>query len=414
MQVYYERVYRFFLGSWLLMMLNFSGAFSLPKQVLLLILLALSTFELLVGLKKLSLNVCFFLVLWLFLCSLSYLHGLKNGYVESYSLLNYVFLTPVVCYLIASTITRERLFFVNKILIISLSVAILISFLYASHIFGLIRIPDTVLQMGFFGGVKMSSDMLEMRMSNQSGLIFLVPYISTLLVFYKGKARAWLCMLLFLSLLITIISGRRALQIIFLFGLVVAYFVYVYHSKNITHIIVNTIVIAVISLFAIYGVFQVISIVSEIENPINAFINTLLMGFDSSQKSTTVRAEQVVALLDFWDKSPVIGHGLNSHPTYLRSTTDKWSYEFVYLAFFSQNGIILGLLFMSSFLIIWLKMWSKFKLDNELSIYFISILNGSLCYFIAAGTNPMIQFYWFWVLFLIPLSTSFNSSRCII
>lgn len=400
----YELTYRLVFSSWLVMMLNFSGAFSSIKQALLLILIFFAWYEIACGVSKVSYKVCVFITLWVSSFFLSYIHGLSRGYDDSWSLLNYIFLTPIICYTLSSTINLDRLFFLNRVLILSLVVAIFFSFLFALFIFGMIMIPDSLLTSGFFGGVKISSDILEMRMSNQSALIFLIPYVSTLLVFHSGKLRWCLIILVLLSLSIVMISGRRALQFMTLFGFFLSYIVYVLHAKKITNVVLVTIAILILFPLIAYGVLQLISVMSGVDNPIDAFVNTISMAFDSSQKSTRDRSEQVIALLEFWNSSPVWGHGLNSYPSYLRSQTDKWSYEFVYLAFFSQNGIILGMLFLSIFFLIWRKMWFGFRLDVQQSRIFIALLVGSICYFIAAGTNPMIQFYWFWVVFLVPLN----------
>uniref|UniRef100_UPI0011AFD2F6 O-antigen ligase family protein n=1 Tax=Vibrio jasicida TaxID=766224 RepID=UPI0011AFD2F6 len=378
--------------------------FSLTKQFLLVLLILFSIYELAINKVRLNYNVCLFIFSWISIFSVSYLHGLFRGYEASYSLLNYVFLTPVICYLISCTINNERFEFFNKSILFSLYLAVVVSFIYAAHIFGLIKIPDFILSAGFFGGVKISSDVLEMRMSNQSALIFLIPYAMVLISFYTGRERKKILLLVFLSLLIVVLSGRRALQIITIFGALLAYLVYLLSSKDFNRVIVNTFFIACAIIATFFVIFHVISIVSGIEDPIKALFNTLLLAFDSSQKSTTVRSEQVVALINFWNESPLFGHGLNSHPSYLRSDTDKWSYEFVYLAFFSQNGVFLGMVFLSVFLILWRRMWIGFRLQRENSKYFAALLVGSICYFIAAGTNPMIQFYWFWVIFLVPLN----------
>ncbi|PSV46782.1 hypothetical protein [Photobacterium indicum] len=401
---FYELIYRSFLGLWLFMMLAFSGDFTNFKLIILVVLLSLTLFELTQFRVNYSLKSYAVLLIWLFLVTFSYLHGLVIGFKFSFSLLFYTVLTPIICFLLAARINSARLKFVNSILIISLGFILFLSFYYIGFRLGFYSIPAWMLEMRAFGGIKITDEQLEIRLASQSSLIFLLPYIATLLFF--GKKRLLYTTFLIVGLIVVIFSGRRALQILFFLGLICSAVIYAYESRMSISSLFRLLLASVFFIFCMSIIFDIISMFTDLKNPLATFINTILLSFDSSKGGGVERQEQAYALFNFFAESPFFGSGLNSHPQYTRNASEPWSYEWVYLALLAQGGLILFSFFL---LVCFLILYSNFIKGRELfecdsGMVFYAILTGGICFIIAGSTNPMIYFSWFWFLCFI----SFN------
>jgi hypothetical protein len=149
-----------------------------------------------------------------------------------------------------------------------------------------------------------------------------------------------------------------------------------------------------------------VSFTTDLVSPFTTFSNTILLAFDSTEGGGVIRKLQSDHLFDFLSEAPLLGHGLNSHPNFIRSVEEPWSYEWVYLAFLAQNGLIASI---SMFVVISFVLMSSFRrvrLNPFLPVHLIclAIVNGSVCFFVAGSSNPMIYFSWFWFLFFLLIN----------
>ena len=109
--------------------------------------------------------------------------GVLNGFSIDYSLINIYFITPIVAFLLASIIDSEKRFiYLNKALI---HITMFICLLDIIYILSRINILPFNFSFKIFGSTVISSNKLEFRITNQSSLMFLLPYVVSL-YFTKG------------------------------------------------------------------------------------------------------------------------------------------------------------------------------------------------------------------------------------
>ncbi|MEZ9539114.1 O-antigen ligase family protein [Shewanella sp. 10N.286.51.B8] len=408
---FYEYIYRTALFGFLFLMLNFSGDFTILKLIVLIVLFGFSLFE--VFFRKgifISKKFVGFLLLLLSLFSVSYLHGLSNGFEFSTSLLNSIILMPLICAVLSVVINKERLLFINNTLVVATAFLLLLSFFYVGSKVGLYQMPSFLVEMKTFGGVKIGEEQLEFRLTNQPSLIFLLPYISTMLFFDKSSNKKLLSILMFFGFIIVVLSGRRSLQVLFFFGIFLNVLLYILKYnvdlKFLFRLLFGSLVFVVILII----IFEIIGYITGLKSPLDTFLNTVLLAFDKNDASGAIRNYQAEVLLNYFNDSPIYGHGLNSHPVYIRNAIEKWSYEWVYLAFLAQNGFLITMVLLSCFVGIALKLLMNFKCSDRVeNTIFGSIFSGYVCFVIASSSNPMVYFSWFWFLSIIVFNGCFKN-----
>ena len=185
--IFYEYIYRFFLGFWLFLLIVFSGDFGSFKMVIMLIIVAISTIEVIYKGVNFPKNAIFCLIGWLIFALLSYAHGIVRGYEFSFNLFNYFIVTPIFCFILSNNINLKRLFYLDKVVLFSLVFILFLSFLYIGFRLDFYNLPPSFMSMKAFGGTKITDTQLEVRLASQGSLIFLLPYISTKLLFSNGN-----------------------------------------------------------------------------------------------------------------------------------------------------------------------------------------------------------------------------------
>ncbi|MBD1577919.1 hypothetical protein HC723_16105 [Vibrio sp. S11_S32] len=400
--------YKVFLGVWLMLMLVFSGDFSLLKALVLLLLIALSLIIIIFDKPLFDFKYLVYMAIWLFLSLSSYFYGVYNGFEFSVSLFLYMIVTPIICFVLSSCINKDRMLFINEVLLFSTLIIIIISLYYIAYRVGMLSMPSWLSGLNTFGGSKIMADKLEVRLSSQPSLIFLVPYLTTMLIF-KGKANKFLIIsLISLSFLVVIFSGRRALQLLFFLGFFINILLYNYKFGLSFNSIIKIFIGLCLFVFLLILAFEVVGYYSGLSNPLLAFITTITSSFDSTVGGGVQRYEQAIHLWKYFTEFPLFGHGLNSHPSYLRNIDEKWSYEWVYLALLSQSGVLYFIYTFGGFFILASKLLKRFKnYDDVYFPIFGGIFNGFVCFLIAGATNPMFYFSWFWFLAFIIFNDEF-------
>jgi len=403
--ILYEHIYRFFLGFWLFLLIAFSGDFGSFKMIIMMIIVGISVVEILYKGINFSKNAIVCLLIWLTFVIISYAHGLIRGYEFSFNLFNYFIVTPIFCFILSNNINIKRLIYIDKVILFSFIFILFLSFLYIGFRLDFYNLPPSIMDMKAFGGTKITDTQLEVRLASQASLIFILPYISTKLVFSNKNKGLYSC-LLFLGFVVVFFSGRRSLQILFFLGLAINLLYILYTYKISVSFILKSILFLFLSVFVLYLFFEVIASITGLNNPLNTFIKTILLSFDSKVGGGIVRKAQSIHLINFINEAPLFGNGLNSHPIYIRNVEEPWSYEWVYLAFLAQNGLLFSFI---TFMTLVFAMMVSFKKaiahsSNQARFIILGIVNGSICFLIAGSSNPMVYFSWFWFLFLIPIT----------
>lgn len=396
------------LSVWLCMMIVFSGDFTSLKTAILGIVLALTLVRVFYTGWPYSLHSTICLLIWLILAISSYIHGLMRGYEFSLSLFFYMIVTPAICFLLASSLNEKKLQVIHYTLVVSYILILVFSYIYIAYRLNLITLPVFLRDLNMFGGTKISDDYLEVRMTNQPSLIFLMPYFSVFLLFSKEKL--FYTSLVFLGFVVVVFSGRRALQVLFFLGLAISSFCYFYDTKISFQKMMKVAILGLFFILLGYFSFELIGSLSGISNPFETFLKTILSSFDSKTGGGIQRHIQSIELLELFSKSPIFGSGLNSHATYIRNISEPWSYEWVYLAFLSQNGIVISIILL---IFIFILLRSQVYVANrnkslKVKTFFYGVFSSSLCFIIAGSSNPMVYFSWFWFLAFICLNIRFS------
>lgn len=390
-----SKIYWILIASWFISNVLFPGAFGVFKIILTSILCLLSFIEL--SFFKLSFNKKLITGIFIFLgfTITSLCIGTINHFSLDFSVIEVYVLRPILLFFIV-TLSEHKMTLENfRILLnITYSALVVYNFLYMLGSFGVIpnffswEVQNVVIQ---------SEDFLASRLTNQVGLIFLFPYYS-FCIFKSDTSKTFITYLMFaLGLLVSLISGRRILQIIAILTVIMIPFL----KKNRT---LKSFFRFYISIFiVILAAFFIDLILSSILN-IDSFFDTvrltILNAFDSQAYSSIIRTNQIEVLLDEWKNHFFIGSGLNSYvKSFVRSTTTPWSYEFVYIGYLFQTGIIGALILISFVFRILIKLLSN-KVNQCETIFFSGIFVGAISFIIAGATNPMIASMWFWFILL--------------
>lgn len=407
-------IFKILFGVWFLLMVAFSGDFSSVKMAILLVLNFICLIHIFFHNVKISGTLFNYVILWSFLFLLSYMYGVYNGFVFSFPLLFYFVLTPLLSIVISSKFTADSIPYFNVLIIASTAFVVLFNLYYIGYRLSFYQMPTALQSLNTFGGVKLGSEQLEVRMTSQASLIFLLPYLFT--IYFQGDglllnkfSKFFSLIVLILGFVVVIFSGRRSLQVILFVGVFFNYVLFYFKDGgSFSKILKMTKTFFFIVLLFLLC-FSIVTWTSGIENPIYTFSNTIILAFDSNQGGGIVRSMQSEALLEYLASSPIYGHGLNSHPIYIRNITEPWSYEWVYLALASQAGLIIFTFFIITIFFIFRKNFNLFLTTRQpYAIFFGAVSNGFLCFIIAGSSNPMVYFIWFWIISLICFNPCFK------
>jgi O-Antigen ligase len=252
----------------------------------------------------------------------------------------------------------------------------------------------------------------RMQFPGLNSLPFLMPFLMASLVCrseYKvNLSRPWLWIGLFVSMVLTIVSGRRALQLVALISPILIYGLLWFQPAKEKQASMRIAVragavmgVAIIVMMSFLGTAFALNARSVTE--------VFKESFDFSRGATDLgaqaRREQYTALLDGWEDEPLLGAGLGTSARgSTRSELAPWSYELTYLALLFQTGIV-GVLAYSSGIgwILW-KGVQAIKNGGPLGQMVLPNLVGMAGLLIANGTNPYLQrFDGLWAIF-IPLA----------
>jgi len=268
--------------------------------------------------------------------------------------------------------------------------------------------PDEDLGIGVFEGYT------RMEYPGLTSMPFLVPFLVALLVIRwsrrdtRATSMIWVSMALVLNSALTLLSGRRALQLVTILAplltLVFSSLLPVGEGLLVRRSLRRAMVAFVLGIVILV---PLLGLVYSIDLP--GLADRFSSGFDFSptsfDDSPDERRQQYFALMNDWHEHPLIGAGLGASAYgSIRSETMPWSYELYYLALLFQTGIVGFASYMAG--IVWV-FWSSLKVIKRggvISGRLIPVLVGMLCFLIAAGTNPYLaRFDGIWVIFL-PLA----------
>jgi O-antigen ligase len=292
-----------------------------------------------------------------------------------------------------------RIFLISSCLIIGLNGAYIISYLlYPGNFF------ESFVQDLYFDNAVVDSneDYFKFTIPNISSVGFLLPFVlSAFLNEERTKDRIMLCIILFFLLMLSILSGRRALMLAAFSGPIIAAIAHhIFRNKSSPK--GNRITFGLA--FIILTIFASIVALSAYFDLIDFYLEQAASIFDfDSNASNIERSAQFRVLVDAIAQAPLFGYGAGAAANFTRSTEQPWAYELSYLALVFQYGVVGFLIYLSGVIFLLFNLL-KISLDRGRASFEYYFLSGSISFFIINGTNPYLaKFDYMWIIF-IPLA----------
>lgn len=262
-------------------------------------------------------------------------------------------------------------------------------------------------------GGGLTDNFFAIRYQGMNSLPFLIPYIMASLVAGVGNwrskflSRIVLWAALVSSLFVTVISGRRAIQVVVMLAPLILIWLgshQIHWQRKATRARLNGLLVACVAIVFLFFLYLASNYNASFEDMISGFT----AGFDFSagdNEATYARQEQWYALLAGWEAHPLLGNGHGASAIgSIRSLEMPWAYELYYVALLFQVGLLGFAAY--SVAIAWIY-WKGFTVIShggtlgKLMLASLVALTGVL---IATATNPyLMRFDGLWVIF-IPLA----------
>lgn len=397
-----NKLLMFLLTIWLTLNVIFPGELSKSKLILTFVLILISVIKMFISKKMYNLSVLKGSLILIIFLILSLLNGFFRGFEIGADIVSVYIFRPIAIYFIVSIVNNKQQL---KSMISSINfIGLLLSVYNLLFILGSFGIIPQLFSWEVESVVIANQDFIAARLTNQAALTFFVPYSLYMLSHRKDLSKFDIYVLyssIMIGTVASLLSGRRVLQILTIIA-VILYFIY---SEKLTiKKIVNKFIIFFILLLSVIFINNLISSVFGLDNIFNIILKTILDAFNSNSHSGEIRSYQIDVLIKESLNAPFFGTGINSYvPYFIRSIETPWSYEFIYVAYLLQVGVM-GIIF---FMIYFVKILKKLLFVNpnvENYGFFKAVFFGSISFIIAGSTNPMILSLWFWFILILAFS----------
>lgn len=256
--------------------------------------------------------------------------------------------------------------------------------------------------------VDLRDNVVKINYHGISSLLFLFPFFFTKNLFNNEIRTARMIISKIIVLLIAFfavsLSGRRALLVLFVlsiviaFGLKLIYYPKIKRTINKNIILLSFIGLVFMSPFLIS--FNYGGIIKKVEN-----VFAYAFNFDnnkSSKASDNERIKQINQFIEQIKQRPILGYGHGaSLENVVRSTEKPWRYEMSYFSIIFHTGFVGFSLYILGPLWILLSLLNIAGKYKEHKAMALAIFNGLLAMFIAFFTNPYLDAFDIqWVIYL--------------
>ena len=316
----------------------------------------------------------------------------------------YVVWPAVYTVLLACAASHAVLNGLGRLLVVSTIVISLYSLSYIAWELG--WWPDTLyLPLDQGQGLSVRDGTVEFNLYSITSLIFLVPYVTALLIVVPSDAspasRPTLWLALALGVFVSILSGRRALLLVMALAPFMAVALRLLlraqsrSGRRFGSLVSMVLVVLTTGIIArLFGI-----------RPGAAF-DWFASGFQfSSDPIAMMRATQSAELLTRWWQSPLLGWGFGSTlQTMVRSAEMPWAFELSYLALLLNTGAVGVFFYAVGIGSIFFAGYAMARSGHQLGRPVLAVLVGSATFLVANATNPYLpKFDYEWVVFL-PLA----------
>ena len=302
---------------------------------------------------------------------------------------------------------KEILDNIFKVMVFSLIAISLYSIMYLLYVSGWLP-PYLYIEIDMGQAVGFHEGFVEYRLYNISSLIFLVPFMLTMLFTWQKNSdvpisKYWIWLAFLLGFAVAILSGRRAVWLVLAISPLLIVAIKMFTARRIRFVIGTKLLGSVFVLLTMIVVLFFAG-TNFAGLDITMISRELFAGFDfvGGGAGEAARVEQFFALIDGWQQNPLFGAGHGAAVAgSLRSVEMPWAFELSYLALLYHTGL-LGF-FIYSAGVIW-TLWMGIKIirsEHWLNKYMQPVLVGMVCFLVANATNPYLTKYdYIWVIFL--------------
>lgn len=354
------------------------------------------------------------------------LRGLLLGTPGALSRIELLAIWPLVYLLLLSEINSVRVFQgLERTMVFSSVFIALFGFFLALSTIGVLPgssllkllFSASELDNGLFLGFAFADGNVGLAYTGLMSDPFLVPFLIAAVVCRPSGTGIWmskrrLLLALIPSLVIVVLSGRRALQLVTmlspLFILIFAQFQPRKERKalrkSLTRGVLASLAVMVLSIVLISQIFGDNAAITA-----EGLDQRFSSGFDFSASnrsdSSVGRIEQYMAMMEGWQDNPFIGNGLgaSAHAS-IRSDTQPWAYELSYMYLLFETGVLGSAAYAIG--ITWIY-WSGImiiKRGGAGAQFMVPTLVGLTGMLVANATNPYLSgFDGMWSIFL-PLA----------
>lgn len=231
----------------------------------------------------------------------------------------------------------------------------------------------------------------------QSYLTYYLFFSVTLLLVPSAKLgieRKWLYVMAVLSLILILISGRRAMWVVCA-AMPLIILVFLRATKQSVSKILKMLSISVLGCALIALGFYLFY---DVESMSNEFMSAFDMYENESNYERTLQGN---SLINDFKNNPVFGRGLGYASQYIRTPNAPWGYELTYHYLLGGFGLVGMAALCFTYLNVIIRSIKVVRRKPQLSEIVVPPLTGVTSFLIINGTNPyMMTFDLVWIFFL--------------
>lgn len=338
----------------------------------------------------------FFYIIWIFI---GYIYG-NPGIIDYFRLF---VIWPFIYFILVFYINSTNIIYaiIKLLMIISFSISIY-------NLYKLLEVINIVPKLFYIddggGGVGIHTGFTQIVSLNIGSLVFLLPFVIGILIIKKDILqkmkinKLFLLVTVFVTILCSILSGRRVLWLILVISvsLTISFIIIHRQSWNVFRKLLVKSIIVISVIFILSNIFN-----DRLDINLSAMKSRFVEEFDPN--NATPRNMQKIALIDGFYNYPIFGSGFGvGVPNVIRSQERPWTYELTYHLILYNTGLLGTFLF--SLILLFPILWAilLIRKDKSLDNIVFPIVLSYFSVLIACATNPYLtsSFDFEWMLFL--------------
>jgi hypothetical protein len=340
------------------------------------------------------------------------LHGYLNGAPGALRVLTVMTVWPIL-YALFSPMLNE----LSAVKTVVKTLQISLAFILVHTLLFIGRAADIVPDALYFEfsehigqGVALYDGRVRLALFSVASLLFLVPFLLHYLIYLSRemKVRWFHWLLALLGLLLTALTGRKAVQLVVFVSPVIIFMVdfVVVKKKADRSTVFGNIIGWRFLLPSFVTILVLVCILALGDISSRELVDYFLSGFEfdnSENPDAIARGDQYTSLMHAWSNGNIwFGAGNGSHTDLLRAEGEmQWSYELTYIYLLFSTGLV-GVTFYA-----WWFVWGVRRIRRSLAkrpdmaIYVAPIVTGSIGLLMGAASNPYFgKFDYLWIIFL--------------